>query len=285
MSSNTDQAAGAGQIRLDLPAGGEGAVWLYHGDSRRYPTHTHDELELNVVQRGRAVLILGEHRHELGRLSLVWIPSHVPHILLDATPELEMWIAVWSPPLVERVGPQALQGPRGLGEPHKKVAEAAASRLSGLCEEVASAEGQDPPRFNAGLAYLLRLAWAEHERAGEANLGEAVHPAVERAARVLAEDPSLDAAAVARAVRMSRARLSDLFHRQTGLTLRAYRTRRRMERFFAAFQGPVLMRPTLLEAALSAGFGSYAQFHRAFRQQTGQSPRQWLRQREGDATR
>jgi AraC-like DNA-binding protein len=37
----------------------------------------------------------------------------------------------------------------------------------------------------------------------------------------------------------------------------------------------------LLEAALSAGFGSYAQFHRVFRAWRGTTPREFLQGRQG----
>jgi AraC-like DNA-binding protein len=38
---------------------------------------------------------------------------------------------------------------------------------------------------------------------------------------------------------------------------------------------------TALAAALEAGFGSYAQFHRVFRQETGRSPSAFARERFG----
>jgi AraC-like DNA-binding protein len=36
-------------------------------------------------------------------------------------------------------------------------------------------------------------------------------------------------------------------------------------------------KPTILESGHAAGFGSYAQFHRVFRQAYGQSPREALK--------
>jgi len=53
----------------------------------------------------------------------------------------------------------------------------------------------------------------------------------------------------------------------------ACRNRLRLERFFAEVdQGG----NNLLEAALAAGFGSYSQFHRVFRELIGTTPRDHL---------
>ncbi|HXU64750.1 MAG TPA: helix-turn-helix domain-containing protein, partial [Polyangia bacterium] len=55
-----------------------------------------------------------------------------------------------------------------------------------------------------------------------------------------------------------------------------YRNRLRLDRFWLLVDGG---RPSLLEAALAAGFGSYAQFHRVFRAQRHVTPREYLRRR------
>jgi transcriptional regulator GlxA family with amidase domain len=53
-----------------------------------------------------------------------------------------------------------------------------------------------------------------------------------------------------------------------------YRNRLRLDRFESLLgQGPA----NLLDAALEAGFGSYAQFHRVFRARLHASPRDYLR--------
>lgn len=69
-------------------------------------------------------------------------------------------------------------------------------------------------------------------------------------------------------MRLSPSRLSRLFHEQTGETIAAFRNRQRIARFHAGDP-----RTTLLECALAAGFGSYAQFHRVYRAMVGGTPR------------
>ena len=60
---------------------------------------------------------------------------------------------------------------------------------------------------------------------------------------------------------ISLSRLARVFKAQLGMSLVEYRNRLRLERFSALMaQGHT----NLLAAALAAGFGSYAQFHRVF---------------------
>jgi AraC-like DNA-binding protein len=66
--------------------------------------------------------------------------------------------------------------------------------------------------------------------------------------------------------------LARSFKREMAMSLVDYRNRVRMERFFEAIQGN-RDRSTLHDAALAAGFGSYAQFHRTYRKFHGVPPR------------
>jgi methylphosphotriester-DNA--protein-cysteine methyltransferase len=70
--------------------------------------------------------------------------------------------------------------------------------------------------------------------------------------------------------------LARVFKRDMGMSLVEYRNRLRLDRFWILVDGG---RPSLLEAALAAGFGSYAQFHRVFRAQRQVTPREYLRRR------
>ncbi|MFL5303754.1 MAG: helix-turn-helix domain-containing protein, partial [Polyangia bacterium] len=61
---------------------------------------------------------------------------------------------------------------------------------------------------------------------------------------------------------------------EMGMSLVEYRNRVRLDRFGALLENG---RNNLLEAALDAGFGSYAQFHRVFRALRHAAPREYLR--------
>jgi AraC-like DNA-binding protein len=64
--------------------------------------------------------------------------------------------------------------------------------------------------------------------------------------------------------------LSRIFKEQTGVSISRFRNQQRLQRFLRLYGKG--RRTTALAAALEAGFGSYAQFYRVFREQTGRSP-------------
>jgi len=87
----------------------------------------------------------------------------------------------------------------------------------------------------------------------------------------LEREPQLSGEELARRFRVSSGHLARTFKAEVGYSLVEYRNRLRLERFFAAMQAG---ETSLQEAALRAGFGSYAQFHRVHRQMTGLAPRE-----------
>ena len=94
------------------------------------------------------------------------------------------------------------------------------------------------------------------------------------AVAMLAEDPALDAAVMARRLEVGLGRFTRVFKAEMGMSLVEYRNRVRLDRFDALL-GKGSM--SLFEAALAAGFGSYAQFHRVFRKLRDVTPREYVR--------
>ncbi|MDZ4789183.1 MAG: AraC family ligand binding domain-containing protein, partial [Blastochloris sp.] len=220
---------------LPVPTALEGAVWHHHFNSlRQIPPHRHEELELNLSVRGRATYLMEDRHYELSRGSLVWLFPSQNHVLLEQSRDYEMWIVVFRPKLVRATCANAanriLRQTKPKGDFCKVLGEAPAARLATLAAELANVMN-DPSRFNAGLAYLLMSAWAEHRQSAGIILGKEVHPAVERAAAALREDPTLNVGAVARRAGLSASRLGFLFQKQTGLSLLDFRHRQGLERF------------------------------------------------------
>jgi transcriptional regulator GlxA family with amidase domain len=86
--------------------------------------------------------------------------------------------------------------------------------------------------------------------------------------------------ALARSTVLSRERLSRVFTHCFGIGLVQYRNHHRVQRFIHAYGHG--MQANMLRAALDVGFGSYVQFHRAFKQVVGYPPALHLeRVREG----
>ncbi|HSC90005.1 MAG TPA: AraC family transcriptional regulator, partial [Polyangiaceae bacterium] len=98
------------------------------------------------------------------------------------------------------------------------------------------------------------------------------HAGVRRARRLAEsiESEVLDVAELAREAGVSTSRLSHLFQDGVGVSPLQYLNYCRVQAFVRRWDGE---QDNLLTAALAAGFGSYAKFHRVFSQVCGSSPR------------
>jgi transcriptional regulator GlxA family with amidase domain len=90
---------------------------------------------------------------------------------------------------------------------------------------------------------------------------------------MLAKDPAMGGKEIAGKLDISLSRLARVFKAEMGMSLVEYRNRLRLDRFGVLLDKG---RTNLLEAALAAGFGSYAQFHRVFRALRHMTPREYL---------
>lgn len=266
---------------LNIPSVLEGNIWYHSRNKFLRAMHRHDELEVNLVVRGTARYLLANRHYDLCPGMQIWLFPEQDHLLLDESPDYEMWIVVFRPSLLKRMcqtpetsllletNPTALLCRRLQGE----HAERLALLYHGLGQEVAS----DVHCFNAGLGYTLLSAWAAHQAASQAH-GRDVHPAVEAAVRLLREaapEQVLGVEEVAEQCGLSASRLSHLFRQQIGVSLVDFRNRLRIEQFVRLYAGG--NRLNIAEAALAAGFGSYAQFHRVCRHHLGCTPLEYRR--------
>jgi AraC-like DNA-binding protein len=100
------------------------------------------------------------------------------------------------------------------------------------------------------------------------------HRLVTATVAMLAKDPAMGGKEIAGKLDISLSRLARVFKAEMGMSLVEYRNRLRLARFSVLLDRG---RTNLLEAALAAGFGSYAQFHRVFRALRHTTPRDYLR--------
>jgi AraC-like DNA-binding protein len=260
---------------LGLQPGADGRVGHHRAADGPPRPHRHAELELNLVVRGRASYLLGDRRYELTPRTLTWLFPGQDHVLVDESTDHSLWWAVFRPGLVNRV---AATVPFGrlverdpVGEFSRRLDVRRAGRLDALLRELHDVETVDDALHNSGLAYLLLSTWRAFLESEDLVAGVDVHPAVETVARCLRADPeagNLDA--LARMAGLSPSHLSRIFTAQTGVSITRFRNQRRLERFMALYGNG--RRTTALAAALAAGFGSYAQFYRVLRAETGQAP-------------
>ena len=175
---------------LTLPKGLDGNVWLYSNVKRNHYMHRHDELEVNLCVSGTASYLVDGRRYPLRRGAQIWLFPEQDHLLLDKSAGFSMWISVYKENLLRRIcadgAPGNLRGrkaPEGFCRP---LVEHQTARLHQLHEEIAGTRG-DPARFNSGLAYALLAAWAAQTSRDRLTASFDIHPAVDRAARLMHE--------------------------------------------------------------------------------------------------
>ena len=293
------------RVTLPIPSGDVGFVeeiWARSFKPWKGPPHRHAELELNLVLSGHAVYLvrdrqprgrrrsLGSNRISISADTILWLFPSQEHMLVECSSNFHMMVAVFRPTLVDSVcGTDerlcALRSKNGLAESTRIVSKAARGRLAPLMASLTSAATSDAATTAAerdwGMRWLLASAWRAYEAASAAPSTDDVHPAVERAAFLLRDDPGeFDLALLARRAGVSPAWLSRLFQKQLGMSVTEFRNRQRVARYLALPRAG--SRQTLTAAAFTAGFNSYAQFYRVFRAFTGLSPADYQAQL-GDA--
>ena len=256
----------------------DGQLWLHEFHGPNYDTHWHLSLELTFVIRGRAVYLANNQRYDLNQGSLMWLfPSH-EHMLLEQSRDLQMWIYVFRPSLARRIAASTApeltrRQPPGNCSVH--LTEGEVLRLNELSLNILAAS-KDHARFNAGLSFALLEFWAAHLQSEVFVPTQRVHPSVERAARLINEEPAeYSSTALAKELGLSRSRLSQLFHAQMGITLVSYRQRCQIQHFLKLFKESPSRK--LISLCLTAGFGSYPQFYRVFCKEMGHSPSDFLK--------
>jgi AraC-like DNA-binding protein/quercetin dioxygenase-like cupin family protein len=237
-----------------------GRIWRYAPEYRR-PRHFHAEPELNLVTSGSGQFGVGEDVVSVAEGDLLrWLPGQ-DHVLLDASPDFDLFVIGVSPALSERVlgerDASVQQGPALL-----RLAPELVDRFRTVC--AAPVASEDPAVIERHVGDFWREAHAVRTPRSD------MHALTRRVLVSLLERPDLTRSDLTRLARGCPTEVSRQFRRNVGLTLVAYRTRLRLLRFI---QGVDDGDDSLLSASLGAGFGSYSQCHRVFRTALGCTPR------------
>jgi AraC-like DNA-binding protein len=283
-------------VLLDLPGPREarGGLWYSTPASTRFGRHHHRELELNVILTGEARYWFPHRELRVVAPAALWIPPLVEHELLETSQDLAMWVHSFRAPTEEGAAHGPAASALGLQQPLMQAAllelsdgprktalpQAALAQVNARSREALLRPSLH--RLNDILSEIFSVAWSAR-CAPDASRGEPAtcHPAARRAARLLREPGTTGTMeALARSTSLSRERLSRVFAHCFGVGLVQYRNHHRVQQFIHAYGDGV--DASMLRAALDAGFGSYAQFHRAFKQVVGSPPAQHIeRVREG----
>lgn len=240
-------------------------VWFSTAQSTLYPEHAHAGTEYNLVLAGELHYGVAGREVRARAGQLLVLPAGEPHVLLRTSEDVALWVVEWPRP--RGVADGALRGELTVGTPAPELRKALQRLLRQLWLRPAAARALQ-------LEAELESCLASADLAPQPPAME-LHPAVVRA-RALCEQPGAnweDVESLARAAGISPSRLSHLFTEQLGLAPSQYKNFAQVQSFI---QSSERNGSSLLRAALEAGFGSYAQFHRVFYQVCGVSPARHL---------
>ncbi len=238
-------------------------VWFSTPESTVLPEHEHAVAEANVLIAGWVEYSVAGRTLRATRGDCLWFPPHTSHRLTNLHPETALWVIeldehqIGDAPFVE-----ALE-------------DGYRARLSHLLRRLWLRPGADVARVTEERLRETLSASSLNQRATPNEGDVELHPGVLRAKRICETlgPAELDVPGVARRAGVSASRLAHLFQEQVGLTPLQYRNFCRVQHFIRTWRTG---EPSLVRAALEAGFGSYPQFHRVFRQVCGSAPRDHL---------
>jgi methylphosphotriester-DNA--protein-cysteine methyltransferase len=291
---------------LKLDASHDGLIYLADA-TRGLPylrSHHHSELEVNFVCRGSITYLVDGHRYSFGVGALIWIPSRQEHQLIARSADAQFYVAAFKPSMVNSACRSSeysdLRNLRGdhCGLLHSKVAfetgrsmrdlmktliadapdEAVLNREAGFgFDSEFQYRHRDCDALNAGLRYLLVHGWRAHKTRSDRSRKIELHPAVTLAVELLSkrEASATSLPQIASRCGLSPTYLSRLFHQQLGISLSQYRNSNRLSAFIEHYADGG--RRTILDCALAAGFGSYAQFYKVFLSAYGEGPARLIR--------
>lgn len=237
-------------------AGRRAQAWRHQPAFRR-PRHFHEEPEINLVTRGSCALGVGDRSLRLVAGQLVVFQPGQDHELLEASPDLDLFVFALRPDLHAR----ALSA----GSLAAVDAAALSDRELAIFETELSAVGElrDAASVDARVADLFARAL---EGAPKANATS------RRVVESLRAEQSLSEGALAARLRTTPSGISRHFRSALGVPLVEYRARLRLMRFIDLVDRGL----PLTRAALEADFGSYAQCHRVFRRTLRCSPQRYF---------
>lgn len=234
-------------------------TWAYDPQVR-CPRHFHPESELNLVLRGQGCFVIGDQQVHVSAGSVLRFPAGMDHALVRCSPDLEFFVIAYKPSLLDAFHREHGEVPDFARLPEQLDLELLQRSTEPLRRE-AVYSALDIERH---LIALLRAVTTDS--AAPSSLGM-------RASTLIASSPGLGRAQLARTLASNKGDVSRAFRREMGVTLREFRRRLRIIELLARVDDGA---SSLSQAAALAGFGSYSQCQRIFREVLGMSPRMFF---------
>jgi len=234
--------------------------------------HFHDSLEIGYCISGYGIFNINNHPSTFESGDVVVIPPGNFHLASSSKGTVSKWIWIYiKKALFEEYG-------------HIRQGIFSKSEYSRLCEEVKklALDGQEPEvlLFNKriiGRAHIILseclLSSADNNRTGIVSRNSKL---ILRAIEVIHNNYSKDinVATVAESCNISQSGLYKRFIKELNCSPKTYLDRYRVKMSCSVLKNGDI---TILQTALSLGFGSLSSFNRTFKKEMGISPGQWLK--------
>lgn len=243
----------------------------------------YDVLALLIVDEGFCTYLVNEEKVECPKGTMMWAFPDQQRTLYDRSPDLSLWVVEFTQDLVKEIctedGDRILQETNPSGTFHHRIPSSEHRFIRAVLQRIVGAgpSVQRKEYFNEGLRFLLLHCWSVFQSIGDVKEdGNSVHPAVARVIHLIRDEGDVESSVVELAARagLCPSRLMPLFQEQTGMSITEFRNRQKIERFLDLYSRNGQF--NMLGAALEAGFGSYAQFFRVFKNLMGQSPSEYF---------
>lgn len=245
-----------------------------HDSAGHTELHWHEELEFNLIVSGSAYYVIGSKHHLLTAGTLIWLFPRQEHLLVEHDETFCMWVVVFTQPVRDLLAAHPERTAMLAADPGRVLMRILAhedfDRLDELARVVHNTTG-DADRFNLGISFLAAQGWHAFHYGKALEAGTDLSPLIVGALRTITRAGGcITLPELAAQLNATPGWLSRSFHRELGTTFTAYCQRTKLSRFCRLRRAhPGL---SLTELAYRAGFGSYAQFHRVYREAYGAPP-------------
>lgn len=283
-SASLTQTVKPVRVHIPIDSGRHGLIrYMQKGAAVPKPKRLfqYDALALLIVDEGSCVYLIDEKRVECPKGSMIWGFPDQERTLYDRSPDLSLWVIEFTSEFIESVCME--EADRILRESHpeeiyyRRIPSAEHRFIRPILHRLLQQDalpGND--YFNAALHYVLLHCWQIFLSAGKLTDYQSVHPAVAKVVHLIRDEGDLESSVADLADKsgLCTSRLIPLFQEQMGMTITDFRNRQKLETFLDLYHHNG--RFNMLGTALEAGFGSYAQFYRVFKNAMTQSPRDYF---------
>ena len=280
------------RIRIPVSPGRGGLIrYMDPRDAYAKPNERfmYDVLALIIVETGTTTYIIDNKIIKLSPLSAIWCFPDQKRTVLDITPDLKAWVIEFTQDFLQQTCTE--QHDAILKQQYEEVLHrrfpinefqfmrrifTELLTLGDPCPGPFFGNQGENDLFNAGLHYILQHCWRIFRTTRNELLYDELHPAIVKAVHFICDENNEDTPILelAKHCGISASRIVPLFRKEVGMTITDFRNLQKLDRFFSGYspKGP----HNLMACALDAGFGSYAQFYRVFKQSTGLSPKEYF---------